>query len=218
MKHSDWKSSTAKKLQSLVDEALKEHPKDYRAAVEHVWLRLDGDMARVAFAKFKDTVLGQLLRDRAGDGRSHIASPANSKPESGRTFRDTQSARAASPASDGAGQRTSGTRSIIARPAREPSTAQRKAAGAVGKEIAQSIFTQSIGGELTFGTSTRQDWINFKRKGMVIEHVADRMITEIEWPNDTTPLIECAPEAQVRAIRDSGYKMLDALGVTNVNR
>src|SRR3546814_10011567 len=78
--------------------------------------------------------------------------------------------------------------------AREPSAADRAAAKSARMMAARSIWDRTIGGEITLRGSTKHHWGVILRKGLVMEHVARRMITELAWPDDVTPLEKVADE------------------------
>jgi len=83
--------------------------------------------------------------------------------------------------------------------------------------LTKSFWDQKLGlFDITLKTATRQDFVNLKRKGMVVDHIADRALTEIDWPDDVTPLPEVATQAQVEAILASGRKLLGSLGIAKV--
>lgn len=86
---------------------------------------------------------------------------------------------------------------------------------AATRAVEKSIWDRRIGlFEITLGSACRPDWVNLKRKGLSMGHVADRMLTEIDWPDDTTPLPKVATPEQVEAILRSGAAVLDSLGIT----
>lgn len=96
------------------------------------------------------------------------------------------------------------------RPRRTPA-----AHAAATKAVEQAIWDRKLGlFEITLRSATRLDFVNLSRKGLMMGHIADRMLTEIKWPDDTTPLPKVATEAEVKKILDTGYAVLDSLGVT----
>lgn len=113
------------------------------------------------------------------------------------------------------GQMFSDTQPRAAAPARGPSR-QELAAMVKAKEAnSTSVFNRRIGGDLTLGEATKFDLMNFKRKTLIASHAADRLLTEVDWPDDHTPLRKVVGEDQVKGILESSYKMLDSLGLTN---
>lgn len=143
------------------------------------------------------------------------SSPTKRDEDKGHTAAATHWTRAPSsqPFASGEGRAISDTHSEFAAPARKPAlnTALVKAKLA----SANSIFERSIGGDLKLGDATRIDLVNFRKKTMIAQHTADRLLTEIEWRDDNTPLRDLADEAQVKAILESSYRALDAIGATN---
>lgn len=147
--------------------------------------------------------------------RSAPSSPAKRDEDRGHTAAATHwtSAPSSQPFASGGGHATDDAPSANAAPARKPAlnTALVKAKLA----SANSIFERSIGGDLKLGDATRIDLVNFRKKTMIAQHTADRLLTEIEWRDDSTPLRDLANEAQVKAILESSYRALDAIGATN---
>lgn len=143
------------------------------------------------------------------------SSPAKRDEDKGRDDADAHSGRAPSsrPFASGEGRNAGDNPVTLAAPARKPAlnTALVKAKMA----SANSIFERSIGGDLKLGDATRIDLVNFRKKTMIAQHTADRLLTEIEWRDDSTPLRDLADEAQVKAILESSYRALDAIGATN---
>lgn len=143
------------------------------------------------------------------------SSPAKRDEDKGQPVGDTHPMTAPSshPFASGEGHRGRGTHTGLADPARKPAlnTALVKAKMA----SANSIFERSIGGDLKLGDATRIDLVNFRKKTMIAQHTADRLLTEIEWRDDNTPLRDLASEVQVKAILESSYRALDAIGATN---
>lgn len=82
----------------------------------------------------------------------------------------------------------------------------RSAATAVARS--HSVFNIRLGAEITFGNMTRFDAINLKRKSTAFTHILDRVLTEIRWPDDTTPLKDCCTEDMAKQIYESGYALL----------
>lgn len=160
-----------------------------------------------------------------GEGRGHHktgapvkgapSSPAKRGEDKGQHGTATQGpcAPSSQPFASGGGQAPCGSQIGVAAPARKPAlnTALVKAKMA----SANSIFERSIGGDLKLGDATRIDLVNFRKKTMIAQHTADRLLTEIEWRDDSTPLRDLANEAQVKAILESSYRALDAIGATN---
>ena len=159
-------------------------------------------------------VAGQIRRD--AQTRRAPSSPPNSGGDTGSALSDAHGNRAQPPGPSraGAGQSPLDARAITARPVREPSKAQRKATADARKVIAKSIFDREIGGGIKARGSTRQDWINVKIKGSIMGHVADRVLSEVEW-TDTATLEQLIDEKAYSEILNSGYKLLDAMGVSN---
>jgi hypothetical protein len=92
---------------------------------------------------------------------------------------------------------------------REPTAGEVAAAGKVRKTVAHGFWDRTIGGELRLRSSTKADWINFARKFHIGEHICNRMVTEIAWPDDDkTPLEKVANEKQVKDILESGPRAL----------
>lgn len=160
-----------------------------------------------------------------GEGRGHYtadipggdapSSPAKRDEDKGHLPIATHPGRAPSsqPFASGEGHTACDAHRAIAAPARKPAlnTALVKAKMA----SANSIFERSIGGDLKLGDATRIDLVNFRKKTMIAQHTADRLLTEIEWRDDYTPLRDLADEVQVKAILESSYRALDAIGATN---
>lgn len=95
--------------------------------------------------------------------------------------------------------------------AREPSKTDVAAAATARLAASRSIWDKTIGGEITLRGSTRHHWQTIVRKGHVMAHVGQRMLTEIDWPDDVTPLEKIATEADVKRIVESGYVALESL-------
>lgn len=89
------------------------------------------------------------------------------------------------------------------------SSATRTATLKVRQQLVSTIWDRTIGGEVTLRGSTRHHWETMARKATMIGHVARRMLTEIAWPDDVTPLENVATEDQVKAIMNSGYDALE---------
>lgn len=103
--------------------------------------------------------------------------------------------------------RTSGALSVPREPSKVDVAAARKARGVA----ARSIWDRTIGGEVTLRGSTKHHWQTMVHKSVLIGHVARRMLTEINWPDDVTPLEKVATEKQVEAIFNSGYDALNSV-------
>lgn len=84
------------------------------------------------------------------------------------------------------------------------------AAKAVAKKNADTIWNRVIGGTITVGGSTKHHWQTVARKSVAMGHISHRMLTEIEWPDDVTPLEKIATKKQVEAIIASGYDAIEA--------
>ena len=96
-----------------------------------------------------------------------------------------------------------------------PAPARSKISKAAGRKVARTIWDRRLGvSDITLKTATRHHFETLLRKGIVVEHVARRFLTEIDWPNDHTPLPACADQRQVKAIFDSAHEVLDAMGMT----
>lgn len=160
-----------------------------------------------------------------GEGRGHHktgalvkgapSSPAKRDEDKGRDDADTHSGRAPSsrPFASGEGRNAGDNPVTLAAPARRPVLSSPLVKAKLAS--ANSIFERSIGGDLKLGDATRIDLVNFRKKTMIAQHTADRLLTEIEWRDDSTPLRDLADEAQVKAILESSYRALDAIGATN---
>lgn len=138
--------------------------------------------------------------------------------DKGRLLSDThrKGAQPSQPSRDGAGHLQRDTQAINARPAREPNAIERKAA----LKAAPTIFDKQVGGaKRKLGRLTKFDVRQVKRRSLIDGHIADRLISEVEWPDDDkTPLAECASKQQVEGIFKSAYAVLDSMGVTNAAR
>jgi hypothetical protein len=94
-------------------------------------------------------------------------------------------------------------------PPREPSPKAKSAALKVRQQHASTIWDRSIGGTVTLRGSTKHHWETLLRKGIVTSYVARRVLREVPWPDDVTPLERVASEEQIKAILDSGYGVLE---------
>ena len=72
-------------------------------------------------------------------------------------------------------------------------------------------------GGVVVGKAKRPDIINLRKKGILVTSTAERLLTDIDWPDDQTALINCSTAEQVQTIFNAAYRSLDALGVTNVS-
>ena len=101
---------------------------------------------------------------------------------------------------------------------REPSVAIRAAMLAGRRSEAYSIYDRELGmGGVVVGKAKRPDIINLRKKGILVTSTAERLLTDIDWPDDQTALINCSTAEQVQTIFNAAYRSLDALGVTNVS-
>jgi hypothetical protein len=81
--------------------------------------------------------------------------------------------------------------------------------------VAKTIWDRRLGvSDVVLKTATKHHFQTLDRKGIAMQHVARRFLTEIAWPDDHTPLPRCASAAQVTAILDSAHDVLDAMGLT----
>lgn len=91
-----------------------------------------------------------------------------------------------------------------------PRGPSKAAAKAVAKKNADNIWGRVIGGTITVGGSTKHHWQTVARKSVAMGHISHRMLTEIEWPDDVTPLEKIASKKQVETIINSGYDAIEA--------
>ena len=191
--------------------ALGAHPHDMEAAKRRAFNDMEHDALMVVFADFMNDALRpwfERARKEIGGGK-------------GQTSCDTHIARAgaaAEPDRDGAGRAPYGAQTADARPAREPSAAQRNAMVVARTSVVHSIFDRELGlGGLIVGDATKRDFMNLRKKGLLVTAAADRFLTDIDWPDDDkTPLRKCASETAVKTIFDAAYRSMDAMGITNV--
>lgn len=101
-------------------------------------------------------------------------------------------------------------RTCVPNAPRGPSKAALGAAKAVAKKNADAIWTRVIGGTITVGGSTKHHWQTVARKSVAMGHISHRMLTEIDWPDDVTPLEKIATKKQVETIINSGYDAIEA--------
>jgi hypothetical protein len=87
----------------------------------------------------------------------------------------------------------------------KPTRISRSAAAATARS---SVFDVRIGAEMKLGDLTRFDVINAQRKQQVAGHVLSRLLNELRWPDDSTPLKSFCGEAQIKAIYDDGMSRL----------
>ena len=156
-----------------------------------------------------------------GAQRTSASAPGTLRDGGGQLYSDTQPNNAAPPSHhnrDGAGHRARESHVHAARPAREPSPAMRKAMVAARANVVRSIFDRELGlGGIIVGHATKTDFINLRKKGLLVTAAADLFLTQIEWPDDDkTPLRQCATEKQVKNIFAAAYRSMDAMGITNV--
>lgn len=194
-----------------------------RAAEARTTKTPGGERGRVMNAAHSQVAPASRLQNGEGrghhtddiPGRSAPSSPAKRDEDKGHPGDDTHPARAPSSQlfASGGGHATDDAPSANAAPARKPVLSSPLVKAKLAS--ANSIFERSIGGDLKLGDATRIDLVNFRKKTMIAQHTADRLLTEIEWRDDSTPLRDLANEAQVKAILESSYRALDAIGATN---
>lgn len=97
--------------------------------------------------------------------------------------------------------------------AKQRSPAAKKA---LATTAARTIFDLKIGGgEMRYGDLTKWDCLQLKRKGVITNYVADRLLTEVEWPDEQqTRFEQIANEKLAKDIHDGAYRVLDQLGMT----
>lgn len=120
---------------------------------------------------------------------------------------------AQSSAGDGARRRRSENQKSDDRPV----PAGTKISKTAASHVASGIWKQEIGiPGINLAKATRHHFLTIKRKTMALGCVADAFLTEIEWPDDGTPLAKVATEGQVKKIWDRRHEILDQMGLTNV--
>lgn len=154
----------------------------------------------------------------AGGGRASAEDPSTSAPAKdaspeGQGSHENKAVDATPGAAGGAGRMSIESQRRDARP-----ISSRDDRGRFKRTLqtaTRSFWDSRIGvADVTLGKSTRLDWVNAKRKGLVVTHVADRILTEIEWPDDETPLPDLADQGRIQEIIASGYRVLDSLDIT----
>jgi hypothetical protein len=119
----------------------------------------------------------------------------------------------ARPSPAGQGQRSVAGKAIVETPAPRPmSPARRDARERVSQQRVRTFWDTEVGGvKRRLGSLTRFDIVQIKRRSMIDNHIADRLLTEIEWPdNDSTPLERIGQENHVKAIIESAASALEA--------
>jgi hypothetical protein len=119
----------------------------------------------------------------------------------------------ARPSPAGQGQRTVADKARGAVPAPRPmSEGRRKALARVSEQRVRTFWDTEVGGvKRRLGSLTRFDIVQIKRRSMIDNHIADRLLTEIKWPDsDTTPLERIGQEKHVKAIVESAADALEA--------
>lgn len=156
--------------------------------------------------------------ERADEGRSRLArpSPAESSAEGQRALagKATEPLPSAAAPHRDAGGRPKGAEQAkpTLPPAREPNAVQLAAARKVRATASASIWERSIGGSLKLGTATKFDLRQLARKFRIGEHSINRLLTELNWPDDDkSTLPQVASERQVKDILESGARSLNAL-------
>lgn len=155
---------------------------------------------------------GKLASDTKSSSATSSPNGSGAQPGGGKRARDANFSKApaatsnagASGAGDGKSGRDTKASAAVSRHSRAEGTR------AVGR-ASRSIFDQHLGFDVKVGEATKHHWMTLRLKGMVSSHVADRMLTEVDWPDDTTPTRDVVSEAQMKQILDSGYSLLGSI-------
>ena len=217
----------AQELVPLVQRAA-EQDKDCLIAILNAWDWSYDNLTRQCISDRKKELAGNSMADtkkliaRQGEERvkrrddvkpaSVTSSPNDSgdKPGGGKRIGDANqpTAPAANAGVSGAGDGKHG------RDAKLASAVSRKASAEAARAVSRasrSIFKQRLGFDVELGKATKHHWVTARLKGTVMTHVADRMLTEIDWPDDTTPTEQLVSETQMKQILDSGYSLLGTI-------
>ncbi len=152
---------------------------------------------------------GNLSRDANVDLATSSPNDSGAQPGGGKPRSDTNPDLA--PATAGASGAGDGKTIDDAKKAAAVSRASRAEAARAVNRASRSIWDDNIGLVVNLGDATKHHWMTLRLKGMVSSHVADRMLTEIDWPDDKTPTRQVVSEAQMKQILDSGYSLLGSI-------
>ncbi len=153
---------------------------------------------------------GNLARDSKGSSATSSPNDSGDKPGGGSFLIDAkfEKAPATHAGASGAGDGKQHTDTKLGRVVSRKASAE--AACAVSR-ASRSIFKQHLGFDVELGKATKHHWVTARLKGTVMTHVADRMLTEIDWPDDVTPTDQLVSETQMKQILDSGYSLLGTI-------
>lgn len=152
---------------------------------------------------------------RARGGLRSISSPPSPQ-HAGQTIRANRAIPDVPASGAGAGHRYGANKAISAMPAPRPmSQARVEAAKSVRQQQARDFWDTEIGGvKRKLGNLTQFDVRQIKRRALIDGHISDRLLLEIEWPDeDTTTLKDCASEVHVRSIINEAHKRLETANV-----
>lgn len=92
-----------------------------------------------------------------------------------------------------------------------PAAPRTKISKAAAAAVAKSFWDRNVGiPEVSLRTCTRKDWETLWLKSVGMNHTAKRMLVEIAWPDDVTPLPAVANEGQVKEILESGKMAIES--------
>ena len=205
-----------------------EQDKDCLIAILNAWDWSYDNLTRQCISDRKKELAGNAIIDaklvsaRQGEERGNLgagtklagatSSPDDSGAKPGGGNRPSDAKRRGAPAAH-AGVPGAGDGKLT-HVAKQSSAVSRKASAEAARAVSQasrSIFKQHLGFDVELGEATKHHWVTARLKGTVMTHVADRMLTEIDWPDDTTPTHKLVSEGQMKQILDSGYSLLGTI-------
>ena len=153
---------------------------------------------------------GNQARDTKGWSASSSPDDSGDKPGGGNVAVDAKMHEALATHAGASGAGDGKSREDIKTPSAVSRKASAEAARAVSR-ASRGIFKQHLGFDVELGKATKHHWVTARLKGTVMTHVADRMLTEIDWPDDVTPTDQLVSEDQMKQILDSGYSLLHSI-------